>query len=184
MVNHFHPWKTNGWILPQNDGIMEDWYLSGFQKTKKTMAIYPCWGVQFVRFQGCSIPHTGFSGHPEIQQTQLTRWLGDMYLVEIPCNLPRVYNHHPRPGGWEFPWDFWLPSMPASSQAWWVAFRAWEVGIRRDPHSSSAVPMARAFSWQMVVTLLGGVGWVKLKGWWCEKRLWNHFFCGWYFLIN
>ena len=47
--------------------------------------------------------------------------LGDMYLVEIPCNLQFTTGlQPPSQARWflEFPWDFWLPSMPASSQAW------------------------------------------------------------------
>lgn len=102
MVNHLHPWKTNGWILPQNDGIMEDWYLSGFM----AMATHG---------QGCS---THISNHP--------------------CIISGLVGGLPSLGGW-------------------------------DPKRSPQLKRGEG-------ACLGGFGWVKLKGWWCEKRLVNHFF--------
>lgn len=144
--------------------MMESWKIGispAFTKPKKPWL--------YTHGQGCSI--RSISGvfnssywifwQPEIQQTQLTRWLGDMYLVEIPCNLQGFQP--PSQARWFLVGNSlgisWLPSMPASSQAWWVAFQAWEVGIRRDLHSSSAVS---AVPRALVVGMspCWGVGWL------------------------
>ena len=158
--------------------MLESWKIGispAFTKPKKPWL--------YTHGQGCSI--RSISGvfnssywifwQPEIQQTQLTRLLGDMYLVEIPCNLRRVYKHHPRPGG------SWLgiplvlgisgnaihPSSISGLVGGLPSLGGWDP--KRSPQLKRSSNGACLGWWVLGCHLcLGGVGWLGLnwKGWW------------------